>query len=503
MTKAILLHTTASVCLAAVVLLALPGCTTTNAEPSAPAPQAKAERKANTMAFPTGDKATSAVLLEKRMPEQIFMGKSFGYSMVVTNLTDLTLEAIRISETLPENFTLSGSSPYEAVMQGATAVWTIPSIPPHGSVTLDINGTANSGAQFATCADVTYRSQLCAAAPIVSPAIALAVTLAPTTDICTETPIVYTVTNSGSATLTNVTVNPAIPPGLKVVRGETSFHVNSLAPGAAESFTVSVKPASSGEHSVTPTASSSEGVTATATATTTAGAPVLAASASVPEEVLIVHDITYQIGVKNTGTATAGATTVTASMPATAKFISASSGGREESGNVVWQLSGLNAGGAENYSFTVKPETGGVFSTAVKVANDCAGTATAAAETKVVGIPALLLEAIDLNDPVAVGDNVVYQVTVTNQGSAPATNVALEVQLEDNQSYVSSDGETPGVAAGQNIKFNPISSIPIGGKAVYSVTVRAVSAGDVRFKVTLTANELTRPVSETESTHQY
>ena len=161
--------------------------------------------KHNSMAFPTGDKSTSAVMLEKRMPEQIYQGRSFGYSMVVTNLTDMTLESVRISESLPENFTLTGSSPYEAVREGGNAIWTIPSIGPRASVTLDITGTADSGTQFATCAEVTYRSKLCAAAPIVAPAIALAVSLAPSSDICTDTPIVYTVSNNGSATLTNVT----------------------------------------------------------------------------------------------------------------------------------------------------------------------------------------------------------------------------------------------------------------------------------------------------------
>lgn len=78
---------------------------------------------------------TGAMSLEKRMPEQIFQGRSFGYSLVVTNLTDMTLESVRISETMPENFNLTGSSPYEAVRDGSKAVWTIPSLPRARSTT--------------------------------------------------------------------------------------------------------------------------------------------------------------------------------------------------------------------------------------------------------------------------------------------------------------------------------------------------------------------------------
>ena len=35
------------------------------------------------------------------------------------------------------------------------------------------------------------------------------------------------------------------------------------------------------------------------------------------------------------------------------------------------------------------------------------------------------------------------------------------------------------------------------------VTVKAAKAGDIRFKVTMISDELTRPVEETEATNQY
>ncbi len=491
--------------LAAVAAVALGGCATTQAttqaapreETRAPAP------RGNALAFPTGDRATSAVLLEKRFPVQIFQGREFTYDLVVTNLTGFTLEDVRINETLPENYTLSSSTPYEAVSSGDQVVWTIPSLAPHNSVTITVSGVAHSGSNFATCAEVTYRSVLCATAPIVSPGLELGVSLASVTDICSTTPITYTVTNTGSATLNNVSITPAIPSGLQVVGAAPSFTVNQLTPGASQSFTVNVKPAASGEYEVLPTASASEGVSASATASTTTLAPELAASASSPDQVLIVHTITYDVGVANLGQAAVGATTVSATLPANAEFISATGGGVVQSGSVVWSVSGLSPEGAANYSFTVKPRGAGDYSTNVTVRNDCAGSASAHSTTSVVGIPALLLEVIDQNDPVAVGDNVVYEIAITNQGSAPAHNVTIKVELEDNQTYLTSSGNTPSSVSGRTVNFSPISSIPVGGKAVYHVTVRTTAAGDTRFHVSMTADELGRPVQETEATNVY
>jgi hypothetical protein len=53
------------------------------------------------------------------------------------------------------------------------------------------------------------------------------------------------------------------------------------------------------------------------------------------------------------------------------------------------------------------------------------------------------------------------------------------------------------------VKFFPLSSLAPKAKAAWRVVVRAVRPGDVRFKVVLNVDQLTRPVEETESTHLY
>src|SRR3712207_7887219 len=42
----------------------------------------------STLAFPTGDRATSIVLLEATGPEQVRLGQPYNYNLRVTNLTD-------------------------------------------------------------------------------------------------------------------------------------------------------------------------------------------------------------------------------------------------------------------------------------------------------------------------------------------------------------------------------------------------------------------------------
>jgi hypothetical protein len=91
---------------------------------------------------------------------------------------------------------------------------------------------------------------------------------------------------------------------------------------------------------------------------------------------------------------------------------------------------------------------------------------------------------------------------VTNQGSAPATNVKIVAALEAAEQLVSAVGARVQADEG-TLTFEPIANIPPRGRSVIRVTVRAMQEGDARFKVTMTSDQLRRPVEESESTNIY
>ena len=145
----------------------------------------------------------------------------------------------------------------------------------------------------------------------------------------------------------------------------------------------------------------------------------------------------------------------------------------------------------------------GTVRNVAKATATCAEGVSASAQTSIEGIPAVLLEVIDLNDPIEVGGNETYVITATNQGSMADTNIAIVCTLEENETYVSSSGATTGRAEGNKVVFQPLASLAPKAQAQWKVVVKAVKAGDVRFKVTMNTDQLTRPVEETESTNLY
>jgi uncharacterized repeat protein (TIGR01451 family) len=119
------------------------------------------------------------------------------------------------------------------------------------------------------------------------------------------------------------------------------------------------------------------------------------------------------------------------------------------------------------------------------------------------GIPAILLECVDLVDPVEVGGQTTYVISATNQGSATGTNVKIVVDLDPGQEYVSSQGVTVASVNGRHIEFAPLPALAAKTKAEWRVVVKATAPADARLKIGMTSDQFTKPIEETESTNQY
>jgi hypothetical protein len=170
---------------------------------------------------------------------------------------------------------------------------------------------------------------------------------------------------------------------------------------------------------------------------------------------------------------------------------------------VVWQIQGLAPGASrEVCAILIVAEPGNLALTA-SARGACAKPVETTCNTRVVGLAAILLEVVDLEDPIEVGANEVYEISVTNQGTAADTNIRVVCTLEDAQQFVSGTGATAVKASGGTITMDPLPSLAPKAKATWRVTAKALKEGDVRFGVKLNSDVIGRPVDETEATRQY
>jgi uncharacterized repeat protein (TIGR01451 family) len=432
------------------------------------------------------------------------MDAPFSYEIWVTNLTDVMVTDVVVTENLDANFKYSSSIPAAKVDDGKL-VWMMDELEAGTTEKIKVTGAATAAECVKTCAVVTYLVPACASVEVVQPALRLAKTAPSEVLLCDPIPVKITVTNAGTGMAEDVRIADTLPAGLMTSDGKNSVTLNAgtLSAGQSKSFSVELKASKTGSYVNKVTATADGGLKAEASTTTVVRQPVLAIEKSGPQKRYLGRNVTFDIMVTNKGDAAAKDTMLEDELPGGTKFLAATGGGELKGSKVIWELGTLNPGASRKVSLTVMPGAAGAVRNVAKATATCAEGVSAAASTEISGIPALLLEVIDIDDPVEIGNNTTYIITATNQGSMADTNIAIVCTLEENETYVSSSGATRGGLEGNKVIFQPLASLAPQAKAQWNVVVKAVKAGDVRFTVTMNSDQLTRSVEETESTNLY
>jgi len=457
------------------------------------------------MVFPTGNLETGVVMLEKTSPVEVNIDQPFDYIISATNLTTCPLEDVVVKDKLPDGFVIKSATPEAKVGNDGWAVWQLGQIPGGETRNIKVKAAATREGTFMHCANVTYNQLLCMTVAAVSPKLELTKQAPAEVLFCDPIPVTLVVKNPGTGMAKGVTVNDTLPAGLKTTTGEqsVSFDVGMLAPGESQTLTYTAKADKVGEYGSTAKASSAGGLSAEAAAKTIVRQPVLVITKEASDKQYAGRNIAYTITVENKGDAVAKALMITDTVPAGTSFVSASNNGAEVGGTIAWSVGDLAPGKKIEVKAVLRADQIARVSNTATAAAECADGVKATATTEILGIAAILLEVIDIEDPIEVGDNETYVITATNQGSLPDTNIQIVCTLEDAQSYVSATGDTSGTAKGKVITFAPLKSLAPGAKATWRAIVKAEKVGDIRIKVSMTSDQLTRPVEETEATNQY
>ena len=470
----------------------------------APAP-APAGMVSATLYEPTGDASTSALMLTKSVPGQVNVGESFDVVYTIKNLTNMSLDNVVVTDQLPAGFKVSGTNPANAM--GANGAMMIGTLGPGESKTIKITGSATQAGQLMSCADVTYDTSICVATVVVQPALQLTATGPAEVILCDKIPVCYTVSNKGTGPARDVMLTAAYPAGLRDETGATSLSrdIGTLAAGQSKQVCVNLTASKTGVYSNGGTAKASSNLSATSnTVSTTVRQPVLTIAMNCTGNSYLGRNARYEIKVGNTGDAAAAGASLVATVPANMTFASATNGGVHSAGRVTWKLGDLAAGGASTVSFVATATTKGTGRSTATVDGACATQVSAQCETEVTGVAAILLEVIDEDDPVLVGENVTYEIVVTNQGSAIDTNIRITCAIPQGADFVSATGATTGTRSGNTISFASLPSLAPQAKATFRVTLKAGQEANVRFGVTMMSDELgSTPVQETESTTFY
>ena len=330
-----------------------------------------------------------------------------------------------------------------------------------------------------------------------APALKLDVSAPASAGLCGPFDVKIVVRNSGPAEATRVVVTDTLPTGWKTSDGRPSvrWDVGTLRSGEAREAVLPVTAAEVGRGTVSAKATAAEDGTVEDSASTEIVAPVIAIDCSVPAKVCLT--------VRNTGTAAELRTVVTLPIPEGAVPGATTGGGVVADGRVTWEIEGLTPQASRELCATFTLEKLGSLAFEASAKGSCAPAVATRCATQFIGVPAVLLEVVDLEDPIEVGKEVVYDIRVLNQGFGALNNVRMVCFLPSSQEFVSATGTTPAHHQDRVVTLDPLPVIEPKGTVSWRLVVKAAIADDARFKVELRSDEFETPLHENESTRQY
>jgi uncharacterized repeat protein (TIGR01451 family) len=449
--------------------------------------------------------------IDTSCPAATLKGETALFSYVVTNTSTGEASNVVVKGSLPAGFEYVSSSP-DGTPGDGTVTWNLGSLPVGESRRLSVTARAVSAGSYKS--EVTakpavgYETTAFCAADVTEPAVRISQACPPEGLAGDALDYRVTVWNPGTAAATNVVVSTVVPNGLMHASGrsELEWRIGDLGASESVSQTYQLTAQRSGTFSTTSRVTADRGLSDSADCSSAITAPAVAIRKSGPSERYLGKTATYSIVASNPGTAPATGVVVTDRIvPSGMSFVSANAGGAYNmgTGSVTWNVGVIPPGTERSVEVTLRADAEGRYCDTATVEAERGLRDSVETCTKIEGVPGVLMEVVDVLDPVEVGGTTTYTITVTNQGSTAATNLQVVATIPMEESYVAHTGSTNVVVSGRAVTFAPFGSLAPGQRFTHTVTVRGDTVGDARFVVDLSGDQLRGPVRREESTHIY
>jgi uncharacterized repeat protein (TIGR01451 family) len=458
--------------------------------------------------------------VKKTGPPQSPVNAELTYQITVTNTGKVDVQAPTVQDQIPEGLTYVRSEP-PAQVEGNKLTWTLGALPPAQDRVINVTFRATKVGQITNTASATtedgLRVESSATTQITAPQ--LSVTKSGPDTAVVGVPITYTitVTNPGSGTATNVKLNDTFDAGLQheSKANPVAVDVGTLNAGETKSVPLVLTPTQVGRLNNRVTATADGGLTAQAEHPVNVQKAQLAVAKNGPTLRYVGRNAVWDIKVTNPADTPLVSVVVRDQLPVELGFVSASDNGQLNGNEVVWNIGNLQPRESRTVNVTTKclKLARQAMNVAIATANPANVPAPpdqpilkvqAEAPIEIGGLPAFRLEVVDVDDPIEVGGQTTYRIDVTNQGSLPGTQVGIIAFVPPEMQIIRANGPGQPKIEGQKITFPPVDSVQPNQSVSYTVDVKAIKEGDVRFRVELRSLTLgAQPVVEEESTRIY
>ena len=444
---------------------------------------------------------TPVVVLHVRVPASVNAGQELEYRICVENHSSSAAHHVLVRNPLPANARFIRASPEPAVRE-PELLWRLGTLESGARQEIVLVLAPTSGEEVKNCARVQFEHGECVTTKVARPSLRMHKN-GPTQALLSET-LRYqlTLTNTGNAELSNLLVTDLLPAGLEHTsrKDRLSWIVGTLAPGQTQTVEYQVVAKKMGRLCNKVIATAAGGLREEMESCVTVGEMKLGLTMTGPLRHYINVPATYQLTVSNPGTLPLSHVVIHNPLPAETTLVGASDAGQVLDNQVQWLIGTLPPAESRTVEIRLRALMPGRICNRAMATAERGLTEHAEACTDFTGAPALTLAVKHTVDPVPIGGETSYCITVRNPGTKPVTQVQIVATVPEQMTVIGAGGASDNRKEGQKIIYAPL-TLPPGGEACYRVDVKALRPGDVRFKVEITADQLTAgPVLQEEST---
>jgi uncharacterized repeat protein (TIGR01451 family)/gliding motility-associated-like protein len=447
------------------------------------------------------------------------VGSNVVFTLTATNHGPNLAMGVGVSDALPNGYTYVSNDGGSAVAElTGTVSWTIGSMANLATATLHVTAKVNATGTYNNTAtisgantDPTPGNNTVSRSTTPVPQSDVTITKAvnhPSADVGSTVIFTLTATNNGPSAATGVSVTDQLPSGFTYVSdngagayvsGSGVWTVGTLANGASATLTISASVNASGTYNNAASISSTTGdPTPGNNSASAAVAPGAVSDLSITKTVnnstpYVGSIVEFTLTATNNGPSTATNVKVADVLPSGYTYTSDDGSGKYVSGTGIWTIGTLANAATSILKISAKVLASGTYANTATIGtaytpdqpdNTSGNNTSTVTPVPVAQADLSVVKTVDNATP-TMGENVVFTLTVTNNGLSSATSASVTDLLPSGYTYVSYTASVGSYVSGTGVWT--IGTLANAVTATLAITAAVKSSGDYLNTATISA----------------
>jgi len=449
---------------------------------------------------------TPQLTIEKFAPEEVQVGREATFRVKVTNSGQITAQGVQVYDEVPRGARLAGTSPQASRDAQGKVVWDLGALKPGEEASVEMQVMPEEEGEIGSVATVRFNADASARCIATKPELTVRTSAPSQVLIGEEATLSITISNPGSGVAYAVILEEHVPPGFRHAAGDMLENaLGDLQPNESRQLELTLVAEKPGVFTNLLSARAEANLKVEDQFQIEVIAPQLDVALAGPKHRYLERQATYEISVSNPGTAPARNVELVAHLPAGLDYVTANNQGQYEAATrtVHWFLEELPVEEPGSVRLTTMPVEMGEQTLRYTCTGEPGLSIEGEQPVVVEGIAAILFQVVDVEDPIELGGETMYEVRVVNQGSKAATHVQLVATVPPGMQAVAAEGPVSYRIDGNRVIFDPLPRLAPKADTTYRVRVQGLQPGDLRLSVQLQTAEMDTPVTKEESTRVY